>query len=85
MTPAMAAKTAPITKVAEITKSGLTPINAATFGFSEVARMARPNLVAFTIHIKTAREMAVTAKIMIWVEEITAPPTLNGVLGNKVG
>ena len=82
---AIAAKTAPITKVAEMTKSGFTPISAATRGFSAVARMARPSLVAFTIHINTASEMAVTAKIMIWVEEITAPPTLNGVVGNKVG
>jgi hypothetical protein len=33
---------APMMKVAEITTSGLTPISAATRGFSAVARMARP-------------------------------------------
>ena len=51
--------------LAEITMSGLTPINAATRGFSEVARMARPNFVPLTTHIKTASEIAVTPKIMI--------------------
>ena len=81
----MAAKIAPMTKVAEMTTSGLTPMSAATRGFSAVARMARPSLVAFTIHIKTAKEMAVTPKIMIWVEEMTAPPTWKGVLGRRVG
>jgi hypothetical protein len=43
--PAMAARMAPMMKVAEITMSGLTPISAATRGFSAVARMARPSLV----------------------------------------
>ena len=85
MTPAMAANTAPMMKVAEMTMSGFTPIKAATRGFSEVARMALPNLVALTNHMSTAKEMAVTPKIMICVVEITAPPTLMGVVDNKVG
>ena len=42
-----------------------TPIKAATRGFSAVARMARPKLVWFTTHIKTARLMTVTPKIKI--------------------
>ncbi len=45
MMPAIAASTAPMTKVAEITTSGLTPIRAATRGFSAVARIARPSEV----------------------------------------
>ena len=76
---------APITKVAEITTSGLTPIRPATRGFSAVARMARPKRVWLTSHMSTASDTAVTPKIMICVGVITAPATLMGVLDSKVG
>ena len=85
MTPAKAANTAPITNVAEITQSGLTPIKVATRGFSAVARMARPSLVPFTSHINNANAIAVTAKIRICVGVMTAPATGIGSLGNNVG
>ncbi len=74
-----------MTKVAEITVSGFTPMRLATRGFSAVARIARPSRVPCTSHIKTASETAVTPKIMIWVGVITAPATSMGCEGNSVG
>jgi hypothetical protein len=47
--------------------------------------MALPNFVALTNHMSNAKEIAVTPKIMICVVEMTAPPTLMGVVDNKVG
>ncbi len=78
MMPAMAASMAPMMKVAEITTSGLMPMRAATRGFSAVARMARPKLVRLTNHISKARVMAVVAKMVTCVTEITAPPMWMG-------
>ena len=50
MMPAMAASTAPMMKVAEITMSGLTPMSAATRGFSAVAHGAPQLGVVNQIH-----------------------------------
>ena len=85
MMPATAASTAPITKVAEITRSGLTPIRAATRGFSAVARMARPSLVRLTMYISTASTMAVTPRISTCVTVITGPPRSMGSVGSSCG
>ena len=84
MTPAIAANTAPMMKVAEITMSGLTPMSEATRGFSAVARMARPNLVALTNHINSASDTAVTPKIITCVGLITAPERLVQVRRNRM-
>src|SRR5207237_910129 len=78
ITPASAASEAPMTKVAEITMSGLTPISAATRGFSAVARIARPSLVRLTSHIRPASVTAVTARISSWIVLMTAPPMWKG-------
>ena len=72
-------------KVAEITVSGLTPMSAATRGFSAVARMARPRRVWLTMYISSAKAMAVTAKMQTWVKVMTAPPTWKGSEGSSVG
>ena len=66
-----------MTKVAEITKSGRTPISAATRGFSAVARMARPSLVRLTRYISPASVSAVSTRMRICTVLITAPPTSN--------
>ena len=63
-----------MTKVAEITVSGRTPISAATRGFSAVARMARPSLVRLTRYIRPLSVTAVTTRIMICTVLMTAPP-----------
>ena len=85
MMPATAASVAPMTKVAEITMSGLTPISAATRGFSAVARIARPSLVLFTRNINAARMTTVRPRIKICVTVITGPPRLMGSGGSSAG
>jgi hypothetical protein len=72
-------------KVAEITMSGLTPISAATRGFSAVARIARPSLVRFTSQVRPISTTAVATRIRICVVLITAPPIMNGSLGSRIG
>jgi hypothetical protein len=67
------------------TVSGRTPMSAATRGFSAVARIARPRRVWLTMYISTASEIAVTAKMQIWVTVMTAPPSSIGALGSSVG
>ena len=72
-------------KVAEITRSGLTPMSAATRGFSAVARIARPSRVRCTSQLSVASATAVTPRISSWVGVMTAPPYSSGVLGSSVG
>ncbi|MCY1377073.1 hypothetical protein D9M69_646210 [compost metagenome] len=85
MMPAIAASMAPMMKVAEMTTSGLMPMSAATRGFSAVARMARPRLVRLTSHIRKASVMAVVARMVICVIEITAPANSTGSVGSMFG
>ena len=74
-----------MTKVAEITVSGRTPISAATRGFSAVARMARPSLVRLTRYMRPERVTAVITRIRIWTLLITAPPIMCGSPGSRIG
>ncbi len=92
ITPARAASAEPIMKVAEITKFGFTPIRLATFGFSAIARIARPSLVLCTSNSKPPITRNATTMIVISVIEITAPGlfgpdwiTLIGSVGSSCG
>jgi len=60
-------------------------MRAATRGFSAVARMARPSRVELTSHIRTARDTAVTPRIMIWVGVMTAPTDVDRRAGQEGG
>jgi hypothetical protein len=85
MTPASAASAAPITNVAEMTVSGLTPISAATRGFSAVARIARPSRVRLTRYMRPESVATVATRIRIWTLLITAPKTMCGSPGSRIG
>ena len=85
ITPASAASTAPITNVKEITWSGFTPISAAAFGFSAVARMARPMRVLFTRNISPTSVTTVSTRIRICTVLMTAPPMLYSLASSRIG
>jgi hypothetical protein len=71
----------------EITRLGLTPISAATFGCSAVARIARPSLVFCTIRSNKAITEKDVAIITISFPVIVAPEPKRsiGVEGNSCG